>query len=127
MRFLILDTPRQQPGVSPRIVGGRIADFMAVAVQLNGQESLGAIEVEDVGPYRVLAAKMIAAQLSTLQPHPQANFRARQRPAVGSRPLDADGVRPHVSTLGTHDNACSTAKRGSCHAVTEGALGKRRA
>jgi len=60
-----------QPGVATSVALGPVGDAMAVSVDLDGQSSLGTIEVEDASIDRVLPAKAEAVKLASSQLNPE--------------------------------------------------------
>jgi hypothetical protein len=60
----------RNPGVAARIATRLIAIAVPFSVDLDGQARALAIEVEDIGPERVLSAKLQSAERPLPQSHP---------------------------------------------------------
>ena len=67
-----------EPGVPPRVMRNLDRKIMMRAVDLDGQSCRRAVEVEDVGAYRVLSPESQAGHAMLPEAIPQQDFRQAQ-------------------------------------------------
>ncbi len=92
------NTLRRQPSCPPSVVRSLFLAEMRRPIDLNSQLHPRTIEVEDVGPDRMLSSELHPVQPRGAQPNPQTRFRRRHLTAenLGARIAQAIG---HSATM----------------------------
>ena len=94
-----IDAPQAEPFRASAVVGNLVRMLVKPPVDLYGQPRLVAVEVEDVGADRMLAAKPHSAEPTTAQSSPEHHFRQRQPSAKLLRPRYGQLRRFHKHNL----------------------------
>ena len=87
-----------QPDGSSAVMRDAVRMFMTLSIDLDGQLRRRAVEIEDIGPYRVLPAKLQTRQPLAAQAEPKPRLRRCHAPTQLAGSLDCQ-ERCHPSTM----------------------------